>query len=170
MVSGTEAWLLAGCAYQKLTPPVLLPTPGLGQYLQKTHGHVVAVAFPVLPMLQKKTSASRIGSHFGEEGRCRILATTCDGLQDVGWHAHLVALRLHGRKKKTKVVDAAFAVSVPLVAAKLFHRLDPMAQHAIHGCDTDTCTARGKVPTSKERGVLVERFLKFAAFSNSSES
>ena len=73
-------------------------------------------------------------------------------------------------RKNPKVVDAAFAVSVPLVATKLFHRLDSMAQQAIHGCDIDTCTARGKVPTSKERGVLIERFLKFAAFSNGSES
>ena len=63
-------------------------------------------------------------------------------------------------QEKTKEVEVTFAVSLPLVATKLFHGLDWMAQHAMHGFKIDTCTARGKVPMWKERGAMIERLLK----------
>ena len=58
---------------------------------------------------------------------------------------HVCALKLQARSRnrvdcerpqeKPKEIHAVFAVSFPLVSTKLFHGLDPMAQHAVHGSE-----------------------------------
>ena len=180
VVSGTEPWLLAGCAYQTLPPSLLLPTPGLGQFLQKIHGDFFAVAFPVLPVLQKGICIADWERHFETKDGAEFLQRHAMVFGILGgmymWllcghHMYMlcnykpeeIEKTASGRKEThRKKSMRSLQVSFPLVATKLFHGLDSTAQHAIHGY-IDTCTARGKMPMWRERGALIERFLELAA-------
>ena len=51
--------------------PLLQPSPGLGQFLHKTHNHFFAVAFPMLPIMLEAFGIAGWKT-LRDEGRCRV--------------------------------------------------------------------------------------------------
>ena len=74
VVSGTEGWLLAGYAYLKLTPLVVLPTPGLGQTSPQYSWPFLRRCFPCVADLATRHWRRGFGDALRDEGRRRDLA------------------------------------------------------------------------------------------------
>ena len=173
VVSGTEGWLLAGYAYLKLTPLVVLPTPGLGQTSPQYSWPFLRRCFPCVADLATRHWHRGFGDALRDEGRRRDLArnirwssgswVACTSWLPCG---HMTVLSCYkpedeiektasGRKKKRKrsmwplqCHSSSRCKALPWAYS--------MAQHAIHGFNIEACWARGK-SAHVERSRCIDR-------------